>query len=305
MTFKSVDDATNAMKQVQERFEHAKLRLDYATQLQSPVLFIGDVSPTIRPQVLQAVGEIPGFERFFDCEYLFFFALPSVNPFNIPIFTCSFISVPARDGGLKEYLHASFADAESAQNAHSILTKAFEEQGVRVDYALNKAKDLKVEPRVDEEIPPSADLFIGNLSFHASEAEILSAFDGLPGFVEMHICKFKPCLSSYFHSTDLVRPLARDFNGRNRGFARATFDSVHNATDAMTVLNGKEVMERPMTATYSKLRPTRPAGLPTTTLFIGGLPHDVSENVIRGAVAGFEGLKDVKTSTFMITSLVA
>lgn len=224
---------------------------------------------------------------------------------NILILTCPLISVPARDGGFKEYLHVSFADVEAAQNAHGALTKAFDDQGVRVDYALNKAKDLKEESRVDEEIPPSSDLFIGNLSFHASEADILSAFDGIPGFVEMHICQFNFVRLPISLELTTVYTLARDFNGRNRGFARATFNSIPSATDAIALINGKEVLERPMTATYSKLRPTRPVSLPTATLFIGGLPHDVSENTLRAAIAGFEGLKEVKPSTFMISPLAA
>lgn len=181
MTFKTTEAAQSAMKEIKERFEYDSLRLDFAEQLESSVLYIGDISPTIRPSVLETASSLPGFERFFDCDCSLSFL--SCIPCTYSLYSLD----PARDGGVKEYLHASFSDTVNAADAFAALTKAFQEQGVRLDYAAPRAKTARAEESLDDAIPPSSDLFIGNLPYDATEAEIIAVFEDIPGFANLYM----------------------------------------------------------------------------------------------------------------------
>lgn len=75
-----------------------------------------------------------------------------------------------------------------------------------------------------------------------------------------------------------------------------TFDTVATATAALYALEGRTIQNRPITARYSKNRSTRPTSTPSRAVFIGGLPHDVTEETVRNSIFGFEGLKEFTLS---------
>lgn len=87
-----------------------------------------------------------------------------------------------------------------------------------------------------------------------------------------------------------------DFSGRNKGIAKASFESIHQAKSAMEATNGKPVYGRPIRVVFSRIRPTRPVGKASNMLFIGGLPHDVTEGEVRHGVIGFDGLQQIQIS---------
>jgi len=87
-----------------------------------------------------------------------------------------------------------------------------------------------------------------------------------------------------------------DYSGRNKGIAKASFELIHQATSAMEAVNGKFVHDRPIRITFSRVNPTRPVGKTSNMLFIGGLPHDVTESEVRHGVAGFDGLQQIQIS---------
>jgi RNA recognition motif-containing protein len=93
-----------------------------------------------------------------------------------------------------------------------------------------------------------------------------------------------------------------DNSGRNKGVAKASFESIHQAGSAMETINGREIHDRPIRVMFSRIKPTRPVGRPSNMLFIGGLPHDVTENEVRHGVAGFDGLQEIKISKICILS---
>jgi 5-methylcytosine-specific restriction endonuclease McrBC GTP-binding regulatory subunit McrB len=66
--FKDTESAKNAVNELDQRFEYAGLRVDFASSQKGRKLFVGDIPPSIRPEVLQTIRDVPGFERFFDRE---------------------------------------------------------------------------------------------------------------------------------------------------------------------------------------------------------------------------------------------
>jgi hypothetical protein len=126
---------------------------------------------------------------------------------------------PLKDGSPKDYLHVQYSDGNAATVAYKYLSEAFDKKGIRVDFATERN-----DPRLDstEEhtpIPPSSDLFIGNIPFEASESEIAALFNDQPGFIELKLGRvafyyyFYPprsnalCMS---HSDGLFRSQQRD-----------------------------------------------------------------------------------------------
>lgn len=75
-------------------------------------------------------------------------------------------------------------------------------------------------------------LFIGNISFDASEDEIRAIFDECEGV------------------SDIAIPRDRE-RGRMRGFAFITFESDDLANKAKDVLNGKELNGRELRANFA------------------------------------------------------
>lgn len=66
--FRDTESAKNAVNELDQRFEQAGLRVDFASSQKGPKLFVGDIPSGIRPWVLQTLRDVPGFERFFDRE---------------------------------------------------------------------------------------------------------------------------------------------------------------------------------------------------------------------------------------------
>ena len=78
-------------------------------------------------------------------------------------------------------------------------------------------------------------LFVGNLPFTASEADIRELFDEFGAVVDMHI------------------PLDRD-TGRPRGFAFVTMDSPQAMESAINEINGTDVGGRTLKVNEAKPR---------------------------------------------------
>lgn len=66
--FKDIESAKNGIDELDNHFEYDGLRMDFASSQKGRKLFVGDIPQNIRAWVLQTIREVPGFERFFDCE---------------------------------------------------------------------------------------------------------------------------------------------------------------------------------------------------------------------------------------------
>ena len=75
-------------------------------------------------------------------------------------------------------------------------------------------------------------LFVGNISFDASEDEVRAVFDECEGVSEVAI------------------PRDRE-SGRMRGFAFITFESDDLANQSKDVLNGKDLKGRPLRVNFA------------------------------------------------------
>lgn len=89
--------------------------------------------------------------------------------------------------------------------------------------------------------PPSAVLFVGNLSFNADEEMLGEAFEA-------------------FGTVQSVRmPTDRD-SGRTKGFGFVEFSSVEEAENAFEKMNGEQIDGREIRLDYSQPRPPREEG---------------------------------------------
>ncbi len=85
----------------------------------------------------------------------------------------------------------------------------------------------------------SARLFVGNLSFNTTQAQLQDLFA--------------------VHGTVLEADVVMDrFTGRPRGFGFVTMETKEGADAAIQALNGKEVDGRPLTVNEARPREERP-----------------------------------------------
>lgn len=89
--------------------------------------------------------------------------------------------------------------------------------------------------------PPSKTLFIGNLAFEMTDADLNKLFRDIANVID-------------------VRVAIDRRTGQPRGFAHADFTDVESAVKAAEVLEGKEVYNRPLRVDYSMTSSTRQAG---------------------------------------------
>jgi len=99
---------------------------------------------------------------------------------------------PLKDGSPKDYLHVQFSDGNAATVACKHLSEVFDEHGVRVDYAAERNDARPDSSSAHASIPPSSDLFVGNIPFDASESEIAALFNDQPGFIELKLGQVTP-----------------------------------------------------------------------------------------------------------------
>ncbi|KAJ7656217.1 hypothetical protein B0H17DRAFT_1337985 [Mycena rosella] len=136
------------------------------------------------------------------------------------------------------------------------------------------------------EHPPSRQLFIGNLAFDATEADVR---DALADYGEL----------------ESVR-LIQNMDGSSRGFGYATFMEQRDATAAFGA--AIDVLDRPLRIDYTAprdasagpggargaARPQRPAAPPGRVIFAGNLPFGAEEPEIREKFAPFGPIKSIR-----------
>src|SRR5882724_10204955 len=87
----------------------------------------------------------------------------------------------------------------------------------------------------------STKLFVGNLSFNATENQLQDLFAAHGNVIEVDVIMDK-------------------FSGRPRGFAFVTMDSKEAADAAVQALNGKDIDGRALTVNEARPREGRPGG---------------------------------------------
>jgi RNA recognition motif-containing protein len=87
----------------------------------------------------------------------------------------------------------------------------------------------------------STKLFVGNLSFNATQNQIQDLFAAYGTVLEVEIIMDK-------------------FSGRPRGFGFVTMETKEGATAAIQAMNGKEVEGRALTVNEARPREERPRG---------------------------------------------
>jgi len=105
----------------------------------------------------------------------------------------------------------------------------FEGRRIVVNYQAEPTK-----PRVTN--PPSKVLFIGNIAFEMTDADLNKLFRDVPGVFD-------------------VRVAVDRRTGQPRGFCHAEFVDAESATAGLNFLQGKEVLGRPLRLDYSSTRP--------------------------------------------------
>lgn len=136
------------------------------------------------------------------------------------------VHTDAATGQPRGFAHITFATPEGAEAAIRMHRTELDGRDLVVQ---KSERRTPTTPRVMS--PPSATLFVGNLAYEATEAELEDAF-----------AEFGP-----------VTPrLGRDREtGRSRGYAHLDFPSVEAATKAMSLQGELEIMGRPVRLDFS------------------------------------------------------
>ena len=98
-----------------------------------------------------------------------------------------------------------------------------------------------LEGAVRNRVSMSAKLFVGNLSFNATENQLQDLFAAHGNVIEVDLIMDK-------------------FSGRPRGFAFITMENKEGADAAVQALNGKEFEGRALTVNEARPREERPRG---------------------------------------------
>ncbi|TGO07088.1 hypothetical protein BTUL_0333g00020 [Botrytis tulipae] len=126
----------------------------------------------------------------------------------------------------KGFAYIDFADVQSATAAIEAKNQTiFEGRRLVVNY-VNRT------PKIRDQNPPSKCLFIGNLAFEMSDADLNSLFREVRNVID-------------------VRVAIDRRTGQPRGFAHADFVDVDSAMKALEQLQGKEVFNRRLRVDYS------------------------------------------------------
>ncbi|KAM3150374.1 hypothetical protein ABEW05_009311 [Botrytis cinerea] len=126
----------------------------------------------------------------------------------------------------KGFAYIDFADVQSATAAIEAKNQTiFEGRRLVVNY-------INQTPKIRDQNPPSKCLFIGNLAFEMSDADLNSLFREVRNVID-------------------VRVAIDRRTGQPRGFAHADFVDVDSAMKALEQLQGKEVFNRRLRVDYS------------------------------------------------------
>ncbi|KFY06120.1 hypothetical protein V492_08144 [Pseudogymnoascus sp. VKM F-4246] len=135
----------------------------------------------------------------------------------------------------KGFGYVEFKDIEAARNAIEQRNQTiFEGRRLVVNYMAKTRNAPKPKN------PPSKTLFIGNLAFEMTDADLNKMFRDIANVID-------------------VRVAIDRRTGQPRGFAHADFTDVESAVKAAQVLEGKEVYNRALRVDYS-LSPSRQSG---------------------------------------------
>ncbi|OBT66350.1 hypothetical protein VE03_04843 [Pseudogymnoascus sp. 23342-1-I1] len=138
----------------------------------------------------------------------------------------------------KGFGYIEFKDIESARNAIEQRNQTiFEGRRLVVNYMAKSSRSTASKPKN----PPSKTLFIGNLAFEMTDADLNRLFRDIANVID-------------------VRVAIDRRTGQPRGFAHADFTDVESAVKAAEVLEGKEVYERALRVDYSLGGSSRGAG---------------------------------------------
>lgn len=147
----------------------------------------------------------------------------------------------------KGFGYVEFAKAEDAAAAYE-AKKGYELDGraMNVDYSSRKPADgQKQEDRRksfgDQLSPPTATLFVGNISFEAGQEQVSEAFEPYGTILSVRI------------------PTDRD-TGEMKGFGYVTYSSVDEATAAIEAMQGAYIANRPIRLDYGQERQDRGEG---------------------------------------------
>lgn len=138
--------------------------------------------------------------------------------------------------------YVEFVDASSAQKAYDEMKGTqIDGRPINLDFANSKKGDgdgrqqQRAKSFGDQMSPPSATLFVGNVSFDASEEIIGQAFSEHASVVH-------------------VRLPTNPENGYIKGFGYVEFASVDDATTALNAMQGAHIAGRPLRLDYSTPR---------------------------------------------------
>ncbi|KAI9333551.1 hypothetical protein BDR26DRAFT_603353 [Obelidium mucronatum] len=134
------------------------------------------------------------------------------------------------DGRKKGFGYVEFADSEAAKKALELADSEIDGRAIRVDLS-----QPKPERKPEQKSAPADTLFVGNLSFDASE-------DGLKGIFAEH-----------GEVTSVRIPTDRE-SGNPKGFAYVQFADIESAKAALEALNGHEYEGRAIRLDFSQPR---------------------------------------------------
>lgn len=152
------------------------------------------------------------------------------------------VQVDRNTGRSRGFGYVHFSSAAAVEKALEMNGKEIDGRPIKVDRSTPMNKDASREKRAkvfgDETSPPSATLFVGNLSFSANEDSVWEFFGD--------------------YSVKSVRlPTDRD-TGKPKGFGYVEFDDVDGAKKAFEALSGQDLDGRSVRLDYSQ--PRDPAG---------------------------------------------
>ncbi|KAI0084189.1 hypothetical protein BDY19DRAFT_898821 [Irpex rosettiformis] len=142
-------------------------------------------------------------------------------------------------GKSRGFAYVTFATTEAVEKALALNGKEIDGRAVNIDKSIEKDKSQVRENRAkaygDKQSPPSSVLFVGNLSFDATEDAVWEAFGEFGDIKSVRL------------------PTDRD-TGRPKGFGYVEFTDIEAAKKAFEGLSGQEIAGRAIRLDYSQPR---------------------------------------------------
>lgn len=182
------------------------------------------------------------------------------------------VQMDRNTGKSRGFAYVTFATAEAVTAALALNGKEIDGRPVNIDKSVEKDPDTARQNRAktfgDSQSPPSASIFVGNLSFAATEDELWEKF-------------------SEFGDVKGVRiPTDRD-TGRPKGFAYVEFTDVEASKKAVEGLAGAEIGGRAIRLDFSQPRDSSFGGRDSGFGGRGGRGGGDRGGRGRGGVSGY------------------